>query len=98
MDKFVAAQQHAEEKYLELEGKRMKMIKEVDDQKIRVEENRREADWQHEMQLWMMLTQALGGGMSFSGPQRYPYAYPPSSSGSSSAPHSPETSTFPPKY
>ena len=33
MDDFVAAQQHAEKKYLELEEKRMKMTKEVEDQK-----------------------------------------------------------------
>ena len=37
MDKFVAAQQHGEEKYLELEEKRLKRMKEVEDQRIRVE-------------------------------------------------------------
>ena len=56
MDKFVASQRHAEEKYLELKEKRMKMMKEVENQRIRMEENRREADRQHEMQLWMMMT------------------------------------------
>ena len=45
----MAVQQHAEEKYLELEEKRMKMMKEVEDQRVSVEEKRREDDRQHEM-------------------------------------------------
>ena len=59
----MAAQQQTEDKCLELEEKRMKLMKEVEEHRISVEERRREADQQHEMQLWMMMTQALGGAM-----------------------------------
>jgi len=69
MDKYVAVQQDMEDKYVELEEKRLKFMKESEAYKIEVEERRREADRQHELQMWSMFMNVCGGGrMTYNAP------------------------------
>ena len=81
MDKFVAAQECAEKKYLELEEKRMKLMMEAEEHRLELEERRREAERQHEMNMWMMMMQTLGSGMPLCGPPWYQYPYHPQTPG-----------------
>ena len=76
MDRFVAAQECVEDRYLELEEKRMKLMMEAEEHRMGVEEERWEADRQHQMQMWMMMVQALGGGKPFCGTPRYNVTVP----------------------
>ena len=79
VDKFVAAQNHAEERYLQLEEKRMKLIMEAEEHRMERADKQQEEDRQHELQIWAMMTQALGGAMHIGGLPRYPYQpYSPS--------------------
>ena len=74
MDKFVASQRETEDKYMELEEKRLKVMQELEERRQEAEEKRRETDRQHELQLWTMMMQAMGGSGA-GGPPRYPVPY-----------------------
>ena len=71
MDQFVAVQSETESKYIELEEKRLKYMKESEEHKIEIEERQREADRQHELQMWSMFMSICGGkgsGMTYGAP------------------------------
>ena len=81
----MVAQERAENKYLEMEEKRMKLMIEAEEHRLELEERRWEAEGQHEMQMWMIMMQALGSGIPFCGPPKYQYSNHPQTPG-----HSPE--------
>ena len=64
MDQFVTVQHETENKYIELEEKRLKYMKESEAHKMEMEEGRCEADRQHELQMWSMFMSVCGGGGS----------------------------------
>ena len=76
MDKFIVCQHEVEDRYMQLEEKRLKLMKELEDHRQEVEERRQEADRQHELQMWIMMMQAMGGSGS-GGPPGYraPYQF-----------------------
>ena len=63
-------QKDIESRYMELEEKRIQMELELEKQRMEFEMKRREADRQHEMNMWTML---MGRGFSYSS-----QSYPPS--------------------
>ena len=73
-NKFVGSQHEAEEKYMQLEEKRTKLMKDLEEQRREVEEREQEADRQHELQMWSMMMQMMGGS-GLAGPPRYPAPY-----------------------
>ena len=72
-----------------LEEKKLKVMQELEERRQEVEERRCEADRQHELQIWSMFMQAMGGS-STGGPPRYPvpYHYYPTMPGN--PPHTPD--------
>ena len=66
-------QKDIESRYMELEEKRMQMELELEKQRMEFEMKRREADRQHEMNMWTMLMERR---FSY-GSQSYPPAGPP---------------------
>ena len=84
MDKFVSSQHETEDKYIELEEKRLKLMQELEERRQDIEEKRHERDRQHELQLWSMFMQAIGGSGT-GGPPRFnmPYNYYPTMPGNS---------------
>lgn len=74
MDKFVASQRETEERYIDLEEKRLKLTKELEEQRQELEERRRERDRQHELQMWSMMMNMMGSS-GMGGPPRFPMPY-----------------------
>ena len=60
MDKFVASQHETEEKYGELEEKRLKLTKELEEYRQQMQERWPESDRRHELQMWSMMMQMMG--------------------------------------
>ena len=84
MDKFVSSQHETEDKYIELEEKQLKLMQELEERRQEIEERRHEHDCQHELQLWSMFMQTMGGSGT-GGPPRFhvPYKYYPTMPGNS---------------
>ena len=79
MDKFVASQREMEEKYVELEEKRLKLTKELEEHRQQMQERWCENDHRHELQMWNMMMQMMGGS-GLGGHPNYPMPcqfYPP---------------------
>ncbi len=97
--KFVAAQSSSENKFYELEEKQLKQEMVLEENRMKLENERRKQELEHEMRLMVMMTQMFSrsyGNGSYGTPPMTPTQSPPEWGTSSYHPTRPFTSTMPP--
>lgn len=79
VDKFMESQRESEDRFLELEEKRINLEAETEKRRMEMDERRRETDRQHELQLWKMMMQMVNSNVpsGYYQPPFPPHQHPP---------------------